>query len=210
MDSKSGQVMWECAQDLSQFLSKAVSDPSSVLFDIIRSCKQHLTIIELGCGFGSPACSLASSVVTSGYSGRVSIMFQDYNQETIDSVTKPNVELNLANLRPDKRERISVDFCACSWDECDLSEYHIILSSECIYREDLFESFSRVLDKTLYFPNSVCYIAAKRYYFGCGGGTIEFSEFLARTPVCTSWTVNVVHVEENGFSNTREILEIHR
>ena len=170
----------------------------------------ELRVVELGCGLGDPTCSLVSSVVRSGYAGKVVVVLQDYNQETIDSVTIPNVKSRLAALLPEERERIRVLFQACPWDQCELSQFHVILSSECIYREDLFESFSGVLDKTLASCNSVCYIAAKRYYFGCGGGTIEFSEFLSRTPAYSNWHVNVVHVEENGLSNTREILEIHR
>ena len=210
VDSRSGQVPWECSQDLCKFISTAILDPSSVLCQVITTVVDELRIVELGCGLGDPTCSLLTCLTDSGYSGKIAVLFQDYNQETIDSVTRPNVESKLSHFPPNVKERIQINFMACPWDKCDVSTFHIILSSECIYREDLFESFADVLDKTLSVSNSVCYVAAKRYYFGCGGGTIEFSEFLSNSPTYSDLHVNVVHVEENGFSNTREILEIHR
>ncbi len=147
-----------------------------------------------------------------GYSGTTNIVFQDYNTETIESVTKPNVEARFAELSLEARNRIRISWLAGSWETLSLDEFpkfDLILSSECVYREDLFESFSSVVDNALS-PNGVCYVAAKRYYFGCGGGTIEYSDYLSHTPLYSSWHVEVAHIEENGASNTREILEIFR
>ena len=169
----------------------------------------------MGCGTGDPACSLVSSVLDNGFSRTINVVFQDYSQETIDSVTRPNVESKLGKLPDELKSLIKLHYVSSPWDSfslepLELANVQVILSSECVYREDLFDSFSAVLDKALAPSNSVCYIAAKRYYFGCGGGTIAFSEYLSSHPVYCHWRVNVVHVEENGFSNTREILEIHK
>ena len=169
-------------------------------------------MLELGCGVGDPLCSVITTLSDRGYSGTTNIVFQDYNTETIESVTKPNVEARFAELSLEARNRIRFSWLAGPWETLSLDEFpkfDLILSSECIYREDLFESFSSVVDNALS-PNGVCYVAAKRYYFGCGGGTIEYSDYLSHTPLYSSWHVEVAHIEENGASNTREILEIFR
>ncbi len=85
--------------------------------------------------------------------------------------------------------------------------FDIILSSECIYRSDLFESHAKVIQRCLN-EDGLCLIAAKRYYFGCGGGTIDFTDYLEHSDC--QLKLELALVLENGKSNTREILEIFR
>ncbi len=156
-----------------------------------------------------------SAFLNRGYSKPLNVVLQDYSQDTLDSVTRPHVNSKLGISPDDSKCNVRLHFVASPWesfslDHLELADIQVVLSSECIYREDLFESFAAVLDKALGSANSVCYIAAKRYYFGCGGGTIAFSEYLSQHPVYSQWKVNVVHIEENGISNTREILEIQK
>jgi hypothetical protein len=102
-----------------------------------------------------------------------------------------------------------VTYLAGSWDNLSGSlspnTFDIILSSECIYREDLFESFTRMILNSIS-SGSVSLVAAKRYYFGCGGGTIGYCEYLSQN--YPELQVELVHVVEDGMSNTREILSI--
>ena len=128
------------------------------------------------------------------------------DEETIESVTKPQVEKVVSTIPQPFRSRIDIRYIVSSWKSLADVQADIILSSECIYREDLFAAHAGVIERSLY-PDGIALIAAKRYYFGCGGGTIEFSEFLSSK---TELKADLAEVFENGVSNTREILLVHR
>jgi hypothetical protein len=141
-----------------------------------------------------------------GYEGSVTVHLQDMDEVTIESVTKPHVENVISTLPEPFGSRINIRYIVSSWEALDDVQADIILSSECIYREDLFTAHAGVIERSLP-PHGIALLAAKRYYFGCGGGTIEFSEFLASN---TELIADLAEVFENGVSNTREILLVHR
>ena len=174
----------------------------------MRSCETHFSIIELGCGQGLPGCTLIEQLAHLQCKSKVEIVFQDYDQMTIDTVTKPFVGTRLSKLSPSFHSQLTITYIASSWEELKTAtSFDIILSSECIYREDLFPSFSHILVSSLASPAGRALVAGKRYYFGCGGGTIEFCEYL--TCHYSQLETDLVHTIENGMSNTREILDIH-
>lgn len=211
MDFGSGRVAWECADDLARYISNCiVSQSPGGLFDVIKRNPQVLNILELGCGHPKPTIALLHSVVQTGYAGKINVVLQDYDQATIENVTKPSIETFLSNLTPGQRDQINVQFIHSSWEDFETSiQFHAVLSSECIYREDLFPSFSKVMMGNLSNQPALSLVAAKRYYFGCGGGTIGFSDFLAQN-YDSLVTADLVHVVENGMSNTREIIAIKK
>jgi hypothetical protein len=113
----------------------------------------------------------------------------------------------LGSLPEGFRSRIEVSYIAASWEELQVvsQTVDIILSSECIYREDLFTSHSDVIYSCLS-REGVAIVAGKRYYFGCGGGTIAFSDFI--TTRFPQMQASLEETFENGMSNTREIIAV--
>ena len=204
VDITSGRVAWECSFDLAEYIRTNIKAEGSVLNGQIHQHSESLSVLELGCGRGIPSCSLLSSLQELRFVGSISVCFQDYDQATIDSVTRPAVEGHLATLSREFRSQVTVSFVVCDWMSLDYppSSANIILSSECVYRSDLFESHAGAIERSMR-SDGVALIAAKRYYFGCGGGTIDFSEYLSGS---SSLHAELAEVFENGFSNTREIL----
>lgn len=54
-------------------------------------------------------------------------------------------------------------------------KYDFIVTSETIYTPESYGKIAQILD---YFLTGTCILACKRYYFGCGGGAIEFCSYL--------------------------------
>jgi SAM-dependent methyltransferase len=208
VDKTSGCVSWESSSDLSKYLAQSVCNDTTRLSNVIEKSSCCLSVVELGCGTAIPSLKLATLLHSSGYSGRLIMYFQDLSPETIESVTKPNVLTAFSALGDAFSKQIEPHFVASSWDDFVdvVGAADIILSSECVYREDLFESHSHVIERILA-PDGIALVAAKRYYFGCGGGTIEFADYVAQK---TALKAELAAVFENGMSNTREILAIYR
>lgn len=204
-------MSWECAQDLAACVERQVSDEAGLFSPILKLDPPSISIAELGCGRGAPTCALLVALDRVGFPGAVSATFQDMDESTIESVTKPFVESELVKLSIAFRSRLTIKFKFSTWDALDIprESQDIILSSECIYRGDLFASHAGVLTRALS-PNGIAVIAGKRYYFGCGGGTIEFSEYLLSQSAERGWKIDLVSVFEDGMSNTREIISVSR
>lgn len=182
---------------------------TSTIAALLRCHADSISIAELGCGRALPSISLLSVLDLVGFRGRINLMLQDLGADTIDSVTRPSVEEGITRLSPDFRSRVFIEFVAGAWADMEIlpNSFHIVLSSECIYREDLFDSHASIMNRMLAI-DGVAILAAKRYYFGCGGGTIEFSEYLNKQ--FSDLQVDLESTFENGMSNTREIIGIKR
>ncbi len=202
-------MAWECSHDLCNYISKSLVDETSRLRRLVDDSPKQLTILELGCGRAVPSCGLLDSLLSLGYKGDIRLILQDLDSGTIETVTKPNVTKALETVRAGWDDGLRVEYIACSWDEMRTfsRSANIVLSSECIYRSDLFSSHAEAMDKTL-LDDGIALVAAKRYYFGCGGGTIDFMEFLEGSSL--GLKSELAEVIENGRSNTREILQVHR
>mmetsp|Transcript_23887 Transcript_23887/g.81696 ORF Transcript_23887/g.81696 Transcript_23887/m.81696 type:complete len:147 (-) Transcript_23887:24-464(-) len=85
----------------------------------------------------------------------------------------------------------------------DAGRYDAVVSAETVYRTDLAASLGRMLEAHLSRPKGVGFIATKRYYFGCGGGTLAFTQALPAA-LCAE----CVHSVEDGRSNVRDILRV--
>ncbi|XP_078599976.1 histidine protein methyltransferase 1 homolog [Branchiostoma floridae x Branchiostoma japonicum] len=184
-----GMKIWECSVDLVQYLSE-IAYPWT-----------GKNVLELGCGAGLPGILALTK-------GAGKIHFQDYNEEVLQTVTIPNVSLNRGT---------GVDAARCKFFAGDWSgvqkllteefkstsdKYDVILTSETIYNTASYQKLHDLM-KSVLAPNGTVYLAAKTHYFGVGGGTRLFEEFLRKEDVFSS---EVCKVYSEGVN--REILKI--
>ncbi|XP_044729570.1 histidine protein methyltransferase 1 homolog [Chrysoperla carnea] len=178
-----GLKIWEGTQDLANYLNKEYS-----------SLKDK-SVLDLGCGagiLGILACFKNANVV-----------FQDYNSSVINLYTIINVFLNDFN----DPEKFAYKFFSGDWESFttlreNFKKFDMILTSETIYNVDNYEKLHSVFEKTLS-ENGIIFLAAKSYYFGVGGGTRQFEEFLKKKNIFIS---EVVWKFTGGVN--REILKI--
>ncbi|GIL52233.1 hypothetical protein Vafri_8151 [Volvox africanus] len=82
--------------------------------------------------------------------------------------------------------------------------YDLILSSETIYSVPAQERLLECIKQLLQPPHGVALIAAKRYYFGVGGGTKSFRNLVEEDGI---FEVSVVaQVDDKASGNVREVL----
>jgi len=209
--------------------SSSSSTPSSSCPLLFPTGLDSLRVAELGCGHAFPALYCLQR-------GARFVAMQDYNEEVIRSATIDNTTLNAAQTQTKPRTReqgkdgmMSVDepasmttsidprrvgFYSGDWSDPNLlaimgpASYDLILTSDTLYSTSymlpLFNLLIRLLSST-----GVALIAAKRYYFGIGGSTMEFCELVERL-VEGKWECMVVDTIEDGKSNIREILLLRR
>jgi len=65
-------------------------------------------------------------------------------------------------------------------------------------------NFVRVIKEKLNKPG-ICFVCSKKFYFGVGGGTSQFMEYVIKKG---DFDVKIVHEINDGISNIRQILEI--
>ena len=91
-------------------------------------------------------------------------------------------------------------------------KYDVILCSEGIYKVESFKVLAKLLVAKLT-RSGVALFSAKRFYFGCGGGTREFMKYIERGEDGMFGDLlqcEVVQTFDNKKSNVREILKIKR
>lgn len=162
-----GFKIWECTQDL---LNLITCDEVTV---------KGKSVVDVGCGSGllGIKCLLE---------GANQVVLQDFNIHVIESCTVANVLLNL-KLKIDQGlfdEQLdtAINKCqlvACDWDEfnADGSKFDLILSSETIYNEENYGKLIRLFKRSLADDGQVI-IGCKSHYFGVGGGSDTFQEFV--------------------------------
>lgn len=156
-----GLKVWECSLDLTCYLSDELGNGSLY----------GRSVLELGCGAGLPGIYAMMKGAT--------VDFQDYNEEVIRLLTIPNVRLNTSQESITERCR----FFGGDWslvEEVLAGEgrrYDVILTSETIYSLDSQPRLYSII-KRLLKPSGNIYLAAKTHYFGVGGGTRQFEDFV--------------------------------
>ena len=167
-----GFKIWECSIDLVQFLN---------LNNIDTKGKD---VLELGCGGGLPGiyCLLKEAN---------SVCFQDFNEEVIDYFTIPNLFVNIEkcdNLNFGGEEMVNFLNCKAvflsgDWKGVDTflktesRQYDLILSSETIYNPKNYPVFHDLICNCLK-RTGYALLANKSYYFGVGGSSKEFIEYV--------------------------------
>ncbi|XP_074659705.1 histidine protein methyltransferase 1 homolog [Tubulanus polymorphus] len=181
-----GLKIWECSLDLTDYL---------------RSIKDEInfndkSVLELGCGAGLPGIY--------AYKNGADVMFSDYNEDVLESVTIPNVLLNTANCDKNVVHK-RCQFWSGDWSSLQQrlkNRFDVILSSETIYNPSSYAKLYDML-KSLLKPDGRIYLAAKTYYFGVGGGTRQF-ESLVKTEA--EFDIEVCKEYSEGVN--REILHM--
>jgi predicted nicotinamide N-methyase len=146
-----GFQLWECTLDLLAFLE-------SVPFE-------NRTVCELGCGRGLPG-------ICAALHGAAAVLFQDFNADVIEQLTKPNTALNGCDER-------RLQFCSLPWDkipaELPAAAFDFVVASETIYRKETIPAFVSAC-RHLVKPDGTVIIAAKRMYFGLSGCVFDLIE----------------------------------
>ncbi len=88
-----------------------------------------------------------------------------------------------------------------------LRDADVTLCAETIYDARSYPAHVAMLERCVRAPDGVALIAAKRYYFGVGGGTRAFAEALAESG---AFECDVAATYADGASNVREILRVRR
>ncbi|KAG2452383.1 hypothetical protein HYH02_002629 [Chlamydomonas schloesseri] len=201
-----GFKLWECAADLCKAVMARYGLAAAELAgaaELQHSQLQGKKVLELGCGHGLPGIVALM--------GGAEVHFQDYNACVLRRLTAPNVIANMERL-PRSRPRPAAKYFAGDWRLVGEhltgrgygGHYDLILSSETIYSVPAQERLLECIKRLLQPPHGVALVAAKRYYFGVGGGSKSFRELVERDGIFE--TSVVAEVEEKGSGNVREVL----
>ncbi|XP_057971769.1 uncharacterized protein LOC131160296 isoform X2 [Malania oleifera] len=202
--------------------------------DLIRSlCSEvqngHLSmkgkrVLELGCGHGLPG-------IFACLEGAALIHFQDFNAEVLQCLTIPNV---YANISKDDQTSVTkssewnckaeVRFFSGDWREVHkllrkadnekgtnssgvdpTPGYDIILMAETVYSTSNLQALYDLIKKCMSRPYGVTYMAAKKHYFGVGGGSRRFLSVVEKGGVMAAELVAEV---TDGSSNVREVWKL--
>ncbi|KAA8527894.1 hypothetical protein F0562_035237 [Nyssa sinensis] len=209
-----GLKLWEGSLDLVKILRSEVQD-GQLLFTGKR-------VLELGCGHGLPG-------IFACLEGAAVIHFQDFNAEVLQCLTVPNVNANLLKksqpLATDVTEwntGAEIRFFAGDWAEvnqilphvhanekvpdCNLgmdqyAGYDIILMAETVYSISALPNLYELIKKCMSHPHGIVYMAAKKHYFGVGGGSRRFISLVEKDGAMAASLVAEV---ADGSSNVRE------
>ncbi|KAI3459699.1 hypothetical protein Pfo_016362 [Paulownia fortunei] len=213
-----GLKLWEGSLDLITALSSEMQDG--------RLSLTEKRVLELGCGHGLPGLFACLK-------GAAAVHFQDFNAEVLRCLTIPNVTANIEKnsqyLAPDVEDghiNIETRFFSGDWgevhrvlscvftNEYDVTRpqldqtagYDVILMAETVYSISALPNLYKLIKKCLSYPHGVVYMAAKKYYFGVGGGSRRFLSVVEKDGAFASSLVAEV---ADGSSNVREVWKLH-
>lgn len=190
-----GLKVWECTNDLLSVIKHMFSPPT---------ISEKTNILELGCGAALPSAYAFKLILQHGIAN-VKLTMADYNQSVLMLVTIPNMilawlsALNLLNtdtgeieitdelltkFEADLSSRgIELEFVSGAWSPqfVELLKpalYRLILASETIYSLETLPMFTDVMLDCMDAQGQAL-IAAKKIYFGVGGGIPDFLDILS-------------------------------
>lgn len=190
-----GFHLWDCGTSLSEYIQE---NPGAV---------KGLRVVELGCGHGIPG-------ITCLLEGASEVFFQDFNMEVLQSVTVPNVILNVA--KSDSLGKIDIDhlngissFFSGDWGL--LSEaltvngkFDLVISSDTVYQKNHHAKLLQLLKDTL--SNTGVALFSGKTIYGAGGGIDQFKEFVQRDGTFSVKVVKEQQVARDGVDNVRKVL----
>lgn len=201
-----GLKLWEGSLDLVKALDSDIQK-GNLSFEGKR-------VLELGCGHGLPG-------IFACLKGAAAVHFQDFNAEVLQHLTIANVNANLPkeNSLLDKGK---VRYFSGNWSGVDhilpyahshskdtsfsaedpVGGYNVILMAETVYSISTLHSLYELIKKCIRRPHGVVYMAAKKYYFGVGGGSRRFLSIVEKDGVMTASLIAEV---ADGSSNVREV-----
>lgn len=172
-----GFKVWECSLDLVEYLKSK------------RTSLVDKSVLELGCGGALPS-------IYSLLCGASFVCFQDFNEEVIDCFTIPNAVHNLSksyNMTQEQNSEIEnleelkskTMFLSGDWKAVDVFlkskniEFDLIVSSETIYNVNYYPALHSLICNCLR-KNGHALLANKTYYFGVGGSSKDFAEYVKK------------------------------
>jgi len=180
-----GIKIWECDEDLLEFLPSIYNDSW-----------KNKNILDMGCGHGLPGIYLLLKGINE-------ICFQDFNKEVLDNITKnyinqlkENLGLNFEN----KIKFVDGDWGIFQYDK----KFDIIISGDTLYNNQNYEKIYNLIKNNLN-KDGEAYFASKRFYFGVGGGSSEFKQFIIDR---NEFKISQVKQIKDGINNIRVILKI--
>ncbi|XP_035840601.1 histidine protein methyltransferase 1 homolog isoform X2 [Helianthus annuus] len=197
--------LWEGSLDLVKTLRSEVESNNLSL--------AGMKVLELGCGHGLPG-------IYSCLQGASAVHFQDFNSEVLQCLTIPNVVANLPVKSQSPGADSEVRFFAGDWSEVhrilpnlqtdnrDSNPslgYDIILMAETVYSISTLPALYELIKKCMSRPHGVVYMAAKKYYFGVGGGSRRFISLVEKDGVMVASLIAEVG---GGSSNVREVWKL--
>jgi SAM-dependent methyltransferase len=195
-----GFKLWECSLDVARYLATQGAGGLS----------QVRSVLDLGCGHGVPGVAAALIARRHGLCPP-RLCFQDLNREVLLRLTAPNLALNALNNT--EARLVAGDWRALSTGPGGLlssdapdGRFDLVLTAETVYSEEAFSVLHDVLASVLA-PRGRVLLAAKRFYFGVGGGARGFCELVAARGVLR---VTPLAAFEDGSSNIRDLVELTR
>jgi len=207
-----GIKIWECSLDLCRFLPEYIG-----WFDM-----NNLRVLELGCGHGLPGIYFLLK--------NCHVLFQDFNKEVLDKITldyilqlENDYQLNLLDRASfadgdwkTLRSKITdtdfyfygkgkkQDFFKNDSNNNSIQKFDIIVTADTLYNIENYDYLYENIINNLNNPG-ICFVASKKYYFGVGGGTSQFIEYVKGK---NELDIKCVQEINDGFSNIRQILEL--
>ncbi|XP_018562254.1 histidine protein methyltransferase 1 homolog isoform X2 [Anoplophora glabripennis] len=160
-----GFKIWECTYDLLNYVYD-----NKITFE-------NKKVLDLGCGAGV----IGIYTILKGSS----CYFQDYNSDVIEYITASNVLLNSRDCIT-KCKFYSGDWLSFSnlLEGCTKGDnkFDYIFTSETIYNTENYYKLHTVFEKLLKKSGTI-FLAAKSFYFGVGGGTSLFEEYIENNKI---------------------------
>lgn len=162
-----GFKVWECTQDVLEMLAQNELNVNGK------------KVLDAGCGSGllGIKCLL---------DGAQHVVLQDYNIQVIELCTLANLLLNLKLKFPAseldelvEKWKVNCQLVAGDWEAFHFTQhkFDLILSSETIYNEENYSKLLHLFKRCLAKDGKVI-VACKSHYFGVGGGSDSFKDFV--------------------------------
>ena len=180
-----GIKIWECDQDLLEFLPSIYNDSW-----------KNKNILDMGCGHGLPGIYLLLKGINE-------ICFQDFNKEVLDNITKNYINQLKNNFGLNFEKNVNYvdgDWGAFHYDK----KFDVIISGDTLYNNLNYEKIYNLIKNNLN-KDGEAYFASKRFYFGVGGGSSEFRQYIAER---NEFEISQVKTIKDGINNIRVILKI--
>ena len=180
-----GIKIWECDQDLLEFLPSIYNDSW-----------KNKNILDMGCGHGLPGIYLLLKGINE-------ICFQDFNKEVLDNITKNYINQLKNNFGLNFEKNVNYvdgDWGAFHYDK----KFDVIISGDTLYNNLNYEKIYNLIKNNLN-KDGEAYFSSKRFYFGVGGGSSEFRQYITER---NEFEISQVKTIKDGINNIRVILKI--
>ena len=180
-----GIKIWECDQDLLEFLPSIYNDSW-----------KNKNILDMGCGHGLPGIYLLLKGINE-------ICFQDFNKEVLDNITKNYINQLKNNFGLNFEKK--VNYVDGDWGEFQYNKkFDVIISGDTLYNNSNYEKIYNLIKNNLN-KDGEAFFASKRFYFGVGGGSSEFRQYISDR---NEFQIEQVKTIKDGINNIRVILKI--